>query len=377
MAELQYTDMILNGFFADENLLKSYLIRKQKEVERENFVTEPEFIKRCYNALLLFENDIENQYLERKEKSKLIEKTSRENFYVQLSSFTDNKFKGELWHNQIQYIKKCIDEISNHSATIDIAIQDLDVEKYLNFVFSHKSISRESKKNAILKLIEDTKSEKTISTYRIWIDYVFNQQNYWIEPTEEERKLFDELRAQSLQQMKSLFDSYLFGNSKPTIVLEKEFQNAVIDRLSKQPFQDTFSDFINGILPKDLKKLAMVIGKLDFIKTLHNAEVNSKEKNLTLSQIALKCYYEGKKINSETAKKELESTQYKSSAKLYSHFAKWSNRTDRLADTGSKTKLYNKIEDFERVIEVLPSEKMEQANNDLDILKSYIPRYEK
>lgn len=100
MAELQYTDMILNGFFADKSLLKSYLIRKQKEAERENFVTETEFIKRCYNAILLFENDIENQYLERKEESQLIEKPSRENFSVQLSSFTDDKFKGELWYSQ-------------------------------------------------------------------------------------------------------------------------------------------------------------------------------------------------------------------------------------------------------------------------------------
>lgn len=375
MAELQYVDMILKGLFADQSLLKSYLIRKQKEVERENFVTGPEFIKRCYNAILLFENDIENQYSERKEESEFPEKPSRENFYIQLSSFTDDKFKGELWYSQIQFIKKCIDEISNHNVTIGIAINNLDVENYLNFVFLRKSISRVSKKNAILKLMEDTKSEKTISNYRIWIDYVFNQQNYWIEPTEEERKLFDELRVQSSEQVKSLFESYSKGSPKSSVDLEKEFEIAVIEKLSKQPFQETFSDFINGILPKDLKKMAVVIGKLDFIKTLNNAEVNSKLKNLTLSQIALKCFYEGKILDRETAKKELKGTEHKSSAKLYFHFTKWSIKLERTADTDGKIKLHHKIKDFERVIESLPLSKRESAINELTILKGYLSRY--
>ena len=267
MAELQYIDMILNGFFTDERLFKSYLIRKQKEVKRENFVTESEFIKRCCNVILLFENDIENQYLERKEESEFIEKPSRENFYIQLSSFTDEKFKGELWHSQIQFIKKCIDEIKNHNTTIEIAIKDIDIDNYLNFIFLHKSISRESKKNAILKLMEDAKSEKTISNYRIWIDYVFNQQNYWIEPTEEERKLFDELRVKSSEQEKSLFESYSKGSPKPRVDLIKEFEAVIINRLSKEPLQKTTSDFMEGLLPKDLNILAAVIGKLDFIKS--------------------------------------------------------------------------------------------------------------
>ena len=375
MAELQYIDMILKGFFNDESLLKSYLIRKQKEVEKENFIKESEFIKRCYNVVLLFADDIENQYIESKEESDFIEKPSRENFYIQLSSFTDDKFKGELWHSQIQFIKKCIDEINNHFITIDIAIKDLDVEKYLNFVFLHKSISRESKKRAILKLMEDAKSEKTISNYRIWIDYVFNQQNYWIEPTEEERKLFDELRVQSSEQVKSLFESYSKGSPKPRVDLIKEFEAVIINRLSKEPFQKTTSDFMEGLLPKDLNILAAVIGKLDFIKSLNNPEVNSKLKNLTLSQIALKCFYEGKVMNRETAKEELIGTEQESSGKLYFHFAKWSKNTNRLADPESKIKLYNKINDFERVIESLTLTKRESANNDLDILKSYISRY--
>lgn len=38
MAELQYLDIILSGYFSDERLLKKYLIRKQKELKRKNFV---------------------------------------------------------------------------------------------------------------------------------------------------------------------------------------------------------------------------------------------------------------------------------------------------------------------------------------------------
>lgn len=267
MAELQYVDMILNGFFTDESLLQSYLLKKQKEVKRDNFVTESEFIKRCYNVILLFENDIEHQYLERKEESEFIEKPSREHFFIQLSSFTDDKFKGELWNSQIQFIKKCIDEISNHNIIIDIAIKDLEIENYLDFIVSQKEISRETKENAVQVLMEQNKQEK--STYDVWHDYVFNQQHYWKEITLEERKLFEELRTKSFEEMNTLFLNIIKGSPKPRAVVKKEFEMVIIDRLSKEPFQKTTTDFMEGLLPQDLNNLAIIIGKIDFLKKIH------------------------------------------------------------------------------------------------------------
>lgn len=110
MAELQYLDIILSGYFSDESLLKKYLIRKQKELKRKNFVSKKEFIQRCQNIIIQFETDIENQYTKRrnelyqtvnllKSENKPFEKEleltknlSKDNLYIQLSSLTSDKW---------------------------------------------------------------------------------------------------------------------------------------------------------------------------------------------------------------------------------------------------------------------------------------------
>ena len=96
---------------------------------------------------------------------------------------------------------------------------------------------------------------------------------------------------------------------------------------------------------------------------------------LSINQIALKCFYEGKIITRENAKEQLNNTEYKSGDKLYNVFSKWSNTTDRKADPESKVKLNNKIQLFESVIELLPEEKKSMANDDLKILTSFISKY--
>ena len=286
MKEIQYLDLILSGILKNERVLKSFLIRKQKEAENKNFVSETEFIQKCNAVISNLENNIETQYLEKrtelyqiieslKSKNKpfekeleLAENLSLDCFNVNLSSITNRKIKGELWYSQIKFVKECMAEFRNQKFKITTEIIDLDIDKYLNFVFSQKSISRESKKNAVLKLMSESKVEKTISNYKIWIDYVFNQHNYWKELTEEDKKSFEELRKKSLLEMNASFEVYIKGSPKPKINLEKEFETDVLDRLYEEPFQKTVSDFMEGILPKDLNKLAIVIGKLDFIKTL-------------------------------------------------------------------------------------------------------------
>ena len=119
--------------------------------------------------------------------------------------------------------------------------------------------------------MEENKQEK--STYEVWYDYVFNQQNYWKEITQVERKLFGEIRTKSFEEMNTLFLNTIKGSPKPRVVLKKEFEAVIIDRLSKEPFQKTTSDFMEGLLPKDLNILAAVIGKLDFIKSIQQPKV--------------------------------------------------------------------------------------------------------
>jgi len=291
MKEIQFLDLILKGILKNERFFKNYLIRKQRELENKNFISEAEFYQKCNDIVSTLENNIEIQYLAKKRelnqtiellKSKnkpfekelaLAENFLLDRFFINLHSITNGKYKDDLWYSQIKLIKKCIVEVNNQNFKISTEIKDLDIDKYLNFVFSQKSISRELKKKAVLNLMEESNQEKTISNYRIWIDYVFNQQNYWEEITKEERKLFDELRAKSSEEMIALFESYTIGIPKPRVDLIKEFELAIINRLCEEPFQKTTSDFIEGRLPKDLNKLAIVIGKLDFIKKSQQPKV--------------------------------------------------------------------------------------------------------
>ena len=288
MKEIQYLNLILNGILKNENSLKSYLIRKQKEAENKNFVTEIEFFQKCNAVISSLENNIETQYLERRtelyqkiellksenkpfeKELELAKKLSLDCFNVNLSTITNGKYKEELRFSQIKFIKKCLVEINNQKFKITTEIKDLDIDNYLNFVFSKKSISKETKESAVQILMDENKQEKTTLNYQICHDYVFNLQDYWEELTEEEKKIFEELRAKSLEEMKTLFENFIKGSPKQRVDLIKEFEIAIINRLSEETFHKTTFDFMEGNLPKDLNKLAVVIGKLDFIKNLNN-----------------------------------------------------------------------------------------------------------
>ena len=289
MKEIQYLDILLFGILKKESGFKSYLVRKQKEAEKKNFVSEVEFFENCNETVNLLENRIESQFLEKRyelyqtiellksnkepfeKELKFVNNLSKDHFNINLSTITNGKYKDELWHSQIKLIKNCIGEIKNQNFIITSEIKDLDIDNYLDFIFSQKEISRETKEKTVQVLMEENKQEK--STYEVWYDYVFNQQNYWKEITQVERKLFGEIRTKSFEEMNTLFLNTIKGSPKPRVVLKKEFEAVIIDRLSKEPFQKTTSDFMEGLLPKDLNILAAVIGKLDFIKSIQQPKV--------------------------------------------------------------------------------------------------------
>ena len=87
--------------------------------------------------------------------------------------------------------------------------------------------------------------------------------------------------------MNTLFTNTIKGSPKPIDELKKEFEVAIIDRLSKEPFQKTTSDFMGGLLTKDLNILAAVIGKLDFIKSNQLPKAKKYQRNGMLCYIGL------------------------------------------------------------------------------------------
>ena len=59
MKEIQYLDILLFGILKNESGFKSYLVRKQKEAENKNFVSETEFVQKCNAVISNLENNIE------------------------------------------------------------------------------------------------------------------------------------------------------------------------------------------------------------------------------------------------------------------------------------------------------------------------------
>jgi hypothetical protein len=104
-----------------------------------------------------------------------------------------------------------------------------------------------------------------------------------------------------------------------------------------------------------------------------------QEKELTLSELALKYYYEGIFINKENANDYLIGTEYKSGYKLYQFYNKWSKndfrKSDPSEDLKSKVTLKNKITSFETVYELLPENKKSIAKIEIEKLKSYLSDY--
>lgn len=146
--------------------------------------------------------------------------------------------------------------------------------------------------------MNENNQESTEENYQIWRDYVFNQQKYWKTLTKKDKKSFEELRTMSLNETNTLFEKYIKGSPKPKINLEKEFEAAILKRLAEEPFLKTTYEFIQGLLPQDINKLAIIIGKLDFIKNLKN----QKEKILPEKWYALLYWFELKVSGNEPPK---------------------------------------------------------------------------
>jgi hypothetical protein len=97
---------------------------------------------------------------------------------------------------------------------------------------------------------------------------------------------------------------------------------------------------------------------------------------LSLNGLALKYFYEGIFINRENANKYLEGTGHTSGDALYNDYIKWSDKQNRKSDPEGKVKLKNKIKLFETVIDLLPENKKAKAIDELNIIKSYVIKYQ-
>lgn len=285
MKELQFLDLILDGMTINTGELKNYFVRKQKEAEAKHFYTEKEFYQKCRDVLSLLHDRFEDQFWKKKEeliqtinvlKSKnekfepelnILNSLSKENFNIQLSDFTGAKYHGELWLSQIRLVHNCIDEIYNQNFKITFEINDLNIDRYLNYVFSQKSVSQKTKMDSIEASIQKRIDQK--SSFEVEYDYVMNQLKYWKEPTRKEKENFQIKRAESFEESNTTYENFIKGSPKSIQILNREYESVILNRLSEEPYRNSTLDFIEGRLPQDLSLLAIIIGKIDFLKKLH------------------------------------------------------------------------------------------------------------
>lgn len=155
-----------------------------------------------------------------------------------------------------------------------------------------------------------------------------------------------------------------------------DFQRLIDFRLEKKcviNFPDLIDDQKEKLLILSFNK---IIEFLELKKGNPNQCKNNSKAPLTISEIALKCFYEGTIITRENAVKYLIGSGRNSGEKLYLEFCKWSNRTDRKSDPETKVRLNNKIKIFEKVIAELPENKKEIAKDELQILYSFMHKYQ-
>lgn len=100
---------------------------------------------------------------------------------------------------------------------------------------------------------------------------------------------------------------------------------------------------------------------------------SSRHKNLTLNQIGLICFYEGRSVTKANCNEIAREYGLKSGHKLYQHYNRHQSKADRHAipDPYSKTIMRNRLNLFKSVLGELSEENKDKARQDIKILENY------
>ncbi len=100
---------------------------------------------------------------------------------------------------------------------------------------------------------------------------------------------------------------------------------------------------------------------------------SSRHTNLTLNQIGLICFYEGRSVTKANCNEIAREYGLKSGHKLYQHYNRHQSKADRQArpDPYSKTIMKNKLNLFNSVLGELSEENKDKARQDIKILENH------
>jgi hypothetical protein len=164
------------------------------------------------------------------------------------------------------------------------------------------------------------------------------------------------------------------------------FKNTLYDIEYWEAAMDGFS--ITGI--ENCKIVETVVSKIGFEKFLYSTKNKIKflvkeneltpilkepkaTQGLSLRQIALMYFYEGKQITRENGDSIAKQYGHNSGEKLFQHFTYYSATPNRIGKPSpfTQTKLKNKIDLFQSVVNLLPESKKQRAIDELIVLNTH------
>ena len=141
MSSINYLNIMLLGYFKNPDTLKIHLIRNQKIIEKESFLTLVEFYQNCNLVIKDLEQQFYNIYYKRKDQLYFLlskQKTEKRDtiniqkdinnlnlydFGIPLLTITNNQYKGHLYYKDFEFISNTVKELS---ICVDEELNDLE-----------------------------------------------------------------------------------------------------------------------------------------------------------------------------------------------------------------------------------------------------------
>lgn len=390
---IDYLSIVLNGF-CDEvsrHYLKDYFIRQYKEAEKQ-YYTADEFFFGCNTVIKRLENEMQRSLHERKRELYFIldwqkrgmngsadtpkplteenhtaiadiqaelKELSKQNFPVNLSIISQNRYIGHLYWEDTLYITTQV-QLAFSEVKNAVPTGDYEEEKRI------KNLKKLSNTLKTLGLRGDNLDIYYKKTHTRWLfDY---SDEVWIDGKllEKEEKLAIKGVMYNIQpEPKEIKTSDMLAGSQLT---ENRFLDYELNRIS----------YIN---PHDL---GQSFNLEDYKAFLENKKVQitqgetplqkQGEKKLKLQQIALIHAYENISITKENGNEIAQEYGHGSGAKLYQHFTFYYSTANRKGEPVNCTakKMKNKILLFESVIPMLSATNKTKASDEVKILKDIL-----
>jgi len=158
------------------------------------------------------------------------------------------------------------------SISIELIV-NLNVDKYIDWLFNHKGITKAELKEDALALMQSHYREKNISNYRWAINEVFYKGKYWKEPTESAKLDFIFWRKDRFDTQMFWFESEKKGSPLPDKMIAEREGERICEHINSNPlYLHLLFKLLNGQVTDNYKKMAELIGNIDYLQFLYKVK---------------------------------------------------------------------------------------------------------